>query len=325
MIRRTRHIIFIVGVFLIPIFTGAQEDIASREEMLVEQQSINFQTFFFESLQQKAIGNYDKAVYALEACNNIDSKNVAVLYELSKNYVFLLKYSEAEYYVLKGLEIEPSNLYMLKHLREIKSKQNDYLGAIIIQKKIIRIDPDEESELVLLYIKSGDIEKAITLLKKLDNKNSLPSDLLALKKSLIQDEEPVEEYQNSTIIENSPKSKLENLKEDYKLKKDFNSLKLILERELRTKQYLDLLKDSENAINLYPAQPFVYLMNGVALNSLRKYNDGIKILETGLEYLVDDNKLKSQFMEQISLSYKGLGENKKASSYYKKAIELRNK
>ena len=309
---------------MIPFFVCAQEDVASTEDMLIEQQNINFQTFFFESLKQKAIGNYDKAVYALETCNNIDSENVAVLYELSKNYVFLLKYSEAEYYILKGLEIEPSNLYMLKHLKEIKSNQNDYVGAINIQKKIIKIDPDEESELVILYIKSGEIENAIALLKKLDNKNKLPSDLKALKKSLIQ-EEPKQEFQNSIVAEPLPKNKLDNLKEDYKLKNDFNSLKLVLERELKTKQYLDLLKDSENAINLYPAQPIVYLMNGVALNNLRKYNEGIKILETGLEYLVDDNKLESQFMEQLSLSYKGLGENKKATSYYKKAIELRNK
>ena len=309
---------------MIPFFVCAQEDVASTEDMLIEQQNINFQTFFFESLKQKAIGNYDKAVYALETCNNIDSENVAVLYELSKNYVFLLKYSEAEYYILKGLEIEPSNLYMLKHLKEIKSNQNDYVGAINIQKKIIKIDSDEESELVILYIKSGEIENAIALLKKLDIKNKLPSDLKALKKSLIR-EEPKQEFQNSIVTEPIPKNKLDNLKEDYKLKNDFNSLKLVLERELKTKQYLDLLKDSENAINLYPAQPIVYLMNGVALNNLRKYNEGIKILETGLEYLVDDNKLESQFMEQLSLSYKGLGENKKATSYYKKAIELRNK
>ncbi|MCK5637267.1 MAG: hypothetical protein KAH67_01070 [Flavobacteriaceae bacterium] len=321
---KIRHIIFIVGAFMIPFFVCAQEDVASTEDMLIEQQNINFQTFFFESLKQKAIGNYDKAVYALETCNNIDSENVAVLYELSKNYVFLLKYSEAEYYILKGLEIEPSNLYMLKHLKEIKSNQNDYVGAINIQKKIIKIDSDEESELVILYIKSGEIENAIALLKKLDIKNKLPSDLKALKKSLIR-EEPKQEFQNSIVTEPIPKNKLDNLKEDYKLKNDFNSLKLVLERELKTKQYLDLLKDSENAINLYPAQPIVYLMNGVALNNLRKYNEGIKILETGLEYLVDDNKLESQFMEQLSLSYKGLGENKKATSYYKKAIELRNK
>ena len=61
----------------------AQEDLVSTEEMLIEQQNINFQTFFFEALTQKAIGNFDKAIYALEACHDIDKNNFAVLFELS--------------------------------------------------------------------------------------------------------------------------------------------------------------------------------------------------------------------------------------------------
>ena len=83
-----------MGVLINSYSSIAQEDVASREEMLVEQQNINFQTFFFEALQQKAIGNFDKAIYALEACNNIDKDNVAVLFELSKNYSLLFNNCE---------------------------------------------------------------------------------------------------------------------------------------------------------------------------------------------------------------------------------------
>ena len=93
LIKKITHIIILTGILIIPVFSFSQEDVASREEKVIEQESINFQTFFFEALQQKAIENYDKAIFALEACNNIDSKNVAVLYELSKNYVFLLIHS----------------------------------------------------------------------------------------------------------------------------------------------------------------------------------------------------------------------------------------
>jgi tetratricopeptide (TPR) repeat protein len=303
----------------------AQEDVASREAMLIEQKNINFQTFFFESLEQKAIGNYDKAIYALEACNNLNKENVAVLFELSKNYTFLLKYTEAEYYILKALEIEPSNLYLLRHLKDIKTKKNDFNGAIIIQNRIIEQRPKEEAELVILYIKSGEIENAITLLKKLNGNNNLPPNLIPLKESLLQSKPEISEKEEISAFKEQPKSKTEILKENYKLKKDYNSLKLILERELKTKQYLELLKDSEKAIEIYPAQPFLYLMNGVGLNNVRKYRDAIDILNTGLEYLVDDKELEAQFMEQLSLSHKGLGENKMATSFYKKAMELRNK
>ncbi len=325
MFDRFEHIVIKIGIILIPFITFAQEDVASREAMLVEQQNINFQTFFFEALQQKAIGNYDKAIYALEACKNIDKESVAVLFEISKNYVFLSKFTEAEYYILKGLEIEPLNLYLLRHLKEIKTKQNDYNGAIIIQNKIIKLKPEEESDLVILYIKSGEIENAISLLKKLDKNNKLPEGLISLKESLLQENPVVIEKRNNSTFKEQPKSKTKLLKEDYKLKKDYNSLKLLLDRELKTKQYLELLKDSEHAISLFPAQAYVYLMNGIALNNTRNYKEAIKILDFGLEYLIEDDELKAQFMDQLSLSYKGLGDNKISSSYYKKALELRNK
>jgi len=317
----SRHIIMLTGALFCSFFAVSQEDVASSEEMLVEQQNINFQTFFFESLQQKSIGNYDKAVYALEACNNIEKDNIAVLYELSKNYALLIKYTEAEYYILKGLEKDPKNLYMLRHLKDIKTKQNDYLGAIKIQNRIISLKPKEEADLVILYIKAGEIESATNLLKKLDENHKLPEGLKSLKESLVQDVNGPPE----PILEEIPKRKVDVLKEEYNLNKDYSTLKLLLERQLKTKQFLDLLKDSEEGLSLFPAQPFLYLMNGKALNSLRKYNEAKLTLEEGLDYIIDDDSLKADIFEEMSLSYKALGDNKSASEYYKRAIELRGK
>ena len=301
----------------------SQEDVTSTEEYIVEQQKINFQTFFFEALKQKAIGNYDKAIFALDACYELDSENVAVLFELSKNYSLSNKYKEAKYFVLKALEFDPSNIFLLRFLQDIYLKQNDFKGAIRIKIQILDQRPDEEADLVILYIKSGEIDKAISLLEKLDSIDKLPEQLLVLKQSLTHPK--TKERRDNKVDEDQPKSKLEILKESHRLKNDFNSLKLVLERELKTKQYLELLEDSEEGLTLYPAQPYIYLMNGVALNSLRKYKTSIQILESGLEYLLDNAVMESQFMEQLSLSYKGLGQNKIATSYYKKALDLRKK
>lgn len=311
------------GAFLCSFLTMAQEDVVSSEEMLVEQQNINFQTFFFESLQQKSIGNYDKAVYALEACNNIDKNNVAVLFELSKNYALLIKYTEAEYYILKGLEKDPANLYMLRHLKEIKTKQNDYVGAIKIQNKIISLKPDEEADLVILYIKAGEIENATKLLQKLDDNNKLPKGLQSLKESLVQDVNGPIEQSSEPVYEEVPKRKVDILKDDYNLKKDYNSLKLLLDSQYKSKQFLDLLKDSEEGLSVFPAQPYLYLMNGRALNRLRKYDEARLSLEEGIDYIIDDNSLKADIFEELSLSLKALGDNKKASEYYNKAADLR--
>lgn len=319
------HIIICFGAFLCSFSALSQEDVVSSEDMLVEQQQINFQTFFFEALQQKAIGNYDKAVYALEACNNIEKDNIAVLFELSKNYDLLIKYTEAEYYILKGLENDPMNIHMLRHLKEIKTKQNDYPGAIKVQNKIVSLKPDEESDLVILFIKAGEIESATKLLKKLDDQNKLPEGLRALKESLLQEPNgPMEELAEPIIIEN-PKRKVDLLKEEYDLKKDYSTLKMLLEQQYKTKQYLPLLKESEEGLSYFPAQPFLYLMNGRALNSLRKHNEALVILEEGLEYIIEEDDLKSAIFQEMSLSYKALGNNKMATDYYNQAMELKGK
>lgn len=306
----------------------AQEDLVSTEEMLIEQQNINFQTFFFEALTQKAIGNFDKAIYALEACHDIDKNNVAVLFELSKNYGLQLKYTEAEYYAQMGLDLDPGNMYLLRYLKEIKTKQNDFKGAISIQHMIIEKNPEEEADLVILYIKSGEIDLAVNLLKKLDSENNIPEGLIALKESLLQENnhmEPITEGEVESRLTAAPVERPESLLEAFENEKTFQNLIPLLERELKRKQFLDLLEHSEEGISLFPAQPYIYLMKGSALNQLRKYDQAIETLEEGLDYLVDDPGMESQFLDQISLGYKGLGDNKKASEYYNRALEMKEK
>jgi tetratricopeptide (TPR) repeat protein len=322
LIQKGKHIVIVAGALLISLLAAGQEDVVSTEAMLVEQEEINFQTFFFEAIQQKSIGNFDKAIFALEACNNIEKDHVAVLFELSKNYAFLFKYTEAEFYILRGLEKEPLNLYMLRHLKEIKTKQNDYPGAIVIQNRIVELRPEEEADLVILYIKSGEIDSAIALLRKLDSNGKVPEGLESLKESLLQEAPGSMVSDTNTVHEEVSKSKVDVLKEDFELKKDFESIKLLLEREYKTKQFLELLQDSEKGLNLFPAQPFLYLMHGRALNNLRKYGEALKTLEDGLDYLIDDDLMKVDFLKEISLSYKGMGNNKMASSFYQQAMEL---
>lgn len=316
-----QHISLFVALGL-SILGSAQDDVASREAMMLEQQQINFQTFFFEALQQKAIENYDKAIYALEACHNIDKENVAVLFEMSKNYALMFKYTEAEYYILKGLEKDPQNLFMLRHLREIKTKQNDFPGAIKVQKQLMQQVPEEETELVILYIKSGDIDQAILLLKKLDEEGRVPEGLESLKASLLQEDIP-EAESIAVKQEPLPQSKSDRLLENYRNNKDFTSLKALLESEWKSKHYLDLLTHCEEGLSLFPAQPYLYLMHGKVLNALRKYPEARTTIEEGLTYLIDDPETEGKMYKEIGLSYRGEGNNKKAAEYERKAEELK--
>lgn len=312
-----------LAILGIPLGIFAQEDEAMRLKIQEEQQEVNFDTFFYEALQQKAIGNFDKAIYALEECQDIDAENLAVMFEFSKNYFELNKYTESEYYAQKALVIDPDNLYIIRHLKEINLRQNDFEGALLAQKLIIQQKPDEESELIFIFLRAGRIDEAKEVVLKLEGEGRLPDSFDSIKQSLLQDKTQafLEQEVEAPL---PPLSNLEKLKESYEEKKDYSSLMEILENELKTKQFLELLKDSEKAVELYPAQPYVYLMHGIALNQVRKYTEAIATLNNGLEMIVEDKETEAKLMEQLSLAYKASGDKKMALEYYNKMLELRD-
>ncbi len=309
------------------IATFAQEEvlhtIAAKknvEELQQEQKELNFQKFFFDALQHKAIGNYDKAIEALENCQNIRKDDVAVIFELSKNYFAQEKYFEAITYANQALDKQRDDIFILQHLKNIYVKQKNYKDALEIQLKIVSQKPQDQADLIILYIRNNRIEDARQLLIGLEKQGLLSESLAPFKQSLfpkgnLGDQQP----------KNLAKQSLTELKVSYANKKTFSTLKEILTQELGANQFLDLEKDSKEGLDLFPAQPFVYLMHGKALNKLKKYNEAIPYLKNGLDYVIDDNTIEADFYEELSLSYKGLRKNTESSKYYNMAVEKRQK
>jgi Tfp pilus assembly protein PilF len=50
----------------------------------------------------------------------------------------------------------------------------------------------------------------------------------------------------------------------------------------------------------------------------------MQTLEEGLDYIIEDDSLTALFFEELSLSLKAMGNNKKATEYYKQALELKD-
>ena len=87
----------------------------AQNNNVAEENALKFQTYFFEALKQKAIKNYNKAIENLEKCYELDSTNMAVQFELSKNNLLLSNYYEAEIFIDQALNKHVDNIYLLKH------------------------------------------------------------------------------------------------------------------------------------------------------------------------------------------------------------------
>lgn len=308
------HNYLLVGIILISSFSYAQKI------NVVEENNLKFQTHFFEALKQKAIKNYSKAVESLEKCYEIDSLNLAVEFELSKNKLLLKNYFEAELFINRALEKEPTNSYLLQHKVAILTAQQKFKEAIEIQNKIVEQQPKYMDKLALLYIQNKEFKKAEKVIIEIENNALSTQRIKAYKKYLESRKVLVKKRETLTTIKNET---IQVLKERYKKSKEYKILQEILNREEEATLFEALYIDSKAALELFPAQPYLYKMNGIALNNLEKYNEAIDVLTLGIDFVIDNTSMEADFYEQLSKSYLGLKQNKEALKYKQKAEELR--
>ncbi len=103
---------------------------------------------------------------------------------------------------------------------------------------------------------------------------------------------------------------------------NFSLIKNTLLLQIDIEKYQEALNLSENALATFPAQPLLYLVNGVANNRLNLSEAAIESLETGVDFLLDNPKMEKDFYEQLHIAYTKNGNDKKAADYKKKAAQI---
>jgi len=87
-------------------------------------------------------------------------------------------------------------------------------------------------------------------------------------------------------------------------------------------QFKELSKKAEDMMELFPSKPEFYYYAGLANNQLKNFKKAKDILETGIDYLVENKSLEINFNIQLGEAYNGLGDMKKKESYFLKADKL---
>ena len=298
-------------LFLLISLKSYTQDSLSVAIDFTEEKELKFQQFFFTALSQKSIGNYQKAIENLESCNQILPNNKSVFFEFSKNYLYLNNTLLAKEYINRAIIQDSKNIWMQKHLVKVFEKENNFFEAIKIQQKIIVLNPKENKNLVLLYLKNRDFKKALSFMKTLEKDNLLSSDLKKTKERL--------EKTNYSEIQKVKVSR--DIYKRFETEKTYTLLKQIL---LATKDNpVLLLKYSKEGIALFPAQPFVYLINGSTLNVNREFKKALEILQNGIDFVIED-AMEALFYKEMALAYKGLNNKVEERRYMEKFRKLVN-
>lgn len=103
---------------------------------------------------------------------------------------------------------------------------------------------------------------------------------------------------------------------------DYNTIKEVLLLRLDLNKDVEVVELSAETLELYPAQPILYLVNGVANNKLNQAKKAIESLEIGVDFVVDDAKMLSDFYTQLSIAYKQNNNITKSEAFARKAEAL---
>ena len=103
----------------------------------------------------------------------------------------------------------------------------------------------------------------------------------------------------------------------------YEDLKLVGNLLLEELQYDDSLKNSQKALELYPAQPIFYLQQAKAYNNTNRAKRALESLEFGLDYLIDNPAMEREFYNEFAKGYHLLNDSKNESIYLQKAKDIK--
>ncbi len=184
--NKNRNICFgiiILALFLFPDNLLSQvltKETCQKEETIQRKSDY----FFYETLIEKAKGNYAEAFDYLQYCNALDSTNATVLVELGAYYSFLGDNSKSYEYMKKAVEYYPENYdFNIIYAKTCKTLNMD-MEVVSVYEKMINKFPDKIElyyELAEAYSNSGELEKAINVLTKLETITGV-SDAITMNK-----------------------------------------------------------------------------------------------------------------------------------------------
>lgn len=297
-------------------------------------------------------GKYEEAI---KVYNRIE-ENLGISEEISiqKHSIYLsMKQGEkAAEEIKKLIAAFPENSRYLGMLADLYTSLGKKDEAFALYEKMEKTNPSDpllHLSLANYYREKGDKEKSYTELKKafqnpdldIDTKinillsyyvltevnKELTSQALELTEILV-DVHPKEGKAHAMHADYLfREGKLKEAQEAFRKTIALDNSKFLvwsslLQVNYTLNDYESLLKESNEALELFPTQAIVYLFNGIANMQLKNYDDAIAILNSGVAYAKKDKQLSSQFYSSLGDAYNFIKKHKESDAAYEKALEI---
>ncbi|MFM2136731.1 MAG: hypothetical protein RL021_2131 [Bacteroidota bacterium] len=303
------------------------------------------QAYMFSGQPEEALKAYDR----LEARFGIES-------ELTMNkcriYQQLGKPEKAVEELLRLIETDSSDVQAYGLLAEIYQLMGENDKALKTYQRIEAIDPDNpyvQLSLADFYREAGDKEKSFAELKKaignpgleMETKISILSSYYSLVEAFA--EMKAQAMELSEILLNThptdPRphaakadflaldSQYVAARDEYRRARELGSKEYSVYSQMividsRLEDWDSMLKDTEEALALFPDQPLVYLFNGISKQHAKRHGEAVNILKSGAKMVVDNPQLESSFYSALGEAYHELKDYVKSDESYEHALQL---
>jgi tetratricopeptide (TPR) repeat protein len=228
MIKKRVLVILIFALFSNIFSVMAQtnpEDIAMATD--------EYQDSFYESLKQKGIENYDKAIVSLEKCVKLKPNDAVAYFELGKNYLALKDYNNAQSSFEKATQLDPKNKWYWLGIYDVSYETKNYPLAIETIQKIIPFDEEYKDDLISLYMISNQYDKALATINEMNDKFGKSEDRDRYKMQILSQGK----YQNTEVS-----NLIEQIKKNPKEESNYVDLIFLYSKSEETDKALDVAK-----------------------------------------------------------------------------------
>lgn len=220
-------------VLLIAIFSNSFSVFAQTEPEDIAMATDEYQDAFYESLKQKGIENYDKAIVSLEKCVKLKPNDAVAYFELGKNYLSLKEYQNAQNNFEKATQLDPKNKWFWLGIYDVSYETKNYPLAIETIQKIIVFDEEYKDDLISLYMITNQYDKALTAINEMNDKFGKSSDREIYKSQILSQGK----YQNEEID-----NLIQQIKKDPKEESNYVNLIFLYSKNNENEKSLEVAK-----------------------------------------------------------------------------------
>ncbi len=252
----------------------------------------DFQDSFFESLKQKGIENYDKAIIELEKCLKIQPNNATIYFELGKNYFEAKEYKKSFESFEKATKLDRTNRWFWAGMYDVCFETKEFEKAIPIVLKLIEFKKEYKEDLVSLYMNTNQYGNALDLINELNDQVGKLEMRTLYKAQILEDPK----YHSSERI-----NLLEQIKKNPKEESNYVALiflynkqnQEVLAQEIAKKLEVEIPNSDWAKVSLFKS----YLKNNDGENAVKAMNFVLGSLKI-------DQKIKHRMLNEFLLFIK---------------------